>query len=206
MIERLAIIGASGHGKVITDIAIACGVSNIIFYDDRWQELGQHYGCSVIGSVADAFSHAATRYDAAIVAIGNAKIRSKIQKQLQKVAPALIHPSAVVSPSAQLGQGTVVMPNAVVNADTVIGDGVIINTGAVVEHDSKIGDYSHICPNAALAGGVTVGAQSWIGIGSSVIQLITIGNDVTVGAGSVIIRDIPNGHTVVGNPAKLLKR
>lgn len=206
MIKRLAIIGASGHGKVIADIAIACGIRDIVFYDDRWQELGQHYGCAVIGSVDNAFAHAGTHYDAAIAAIGNAKIRSTIQKQLQKVAPALIHPSAVVSPSAQLGQGTVVMPNVVVNADTVIGDGVIINTGAVVEHDCKIGDYSHICPNAALAGGITVGPYSWIGIGSSVIQLVSIGTSVTVGAGSVVIRDIRDGYTVVGNPTKLLKR
>ena len=206
MIERLAIIGASGHGKVIADIAIACGISDIVFYDDRWQEIGEHYGCSVVGSADDGIAAGATEYDAAVVAIGNAKTRFKIQSQLQKLAPALIHPSAVVSPTATIGQGTVVMPNAVVNAQTVIGDGVIINSSAVVEHDCKIGDYSHICPNAALAGGVTVGAQSWIGIGSSVIQLITIGNDVTVGAGSVIIRDIPNGYTVVGNPAKSLKR
>ncbi len=206
MTERLGIIGASGHGKVVADIARACGVSDIVFYDDRWQELGQHYGCSVIGTVSDAFAQAAVQYDEAIVAIGNVKVRSTIQKQMQKAAPALIHPSAVVSPSAQLGQGTVVMPNAVVNADTIIGDGVIINTGALVEHDCKIGDYSHICPNASVAGGVSVGVQSWIGIGSSVIQLITVGSDVTVGAGSVVIRDIPDRQTVVGNPAKLLKR
>jgi len=206
MIERLAIIGASGHGKVIADIARACDISDIVFYDDRWQELGQHYGCSVIGSVDDAFAHAVTQYDAAIVAIGNAKIRSTIQKKLQNVATTLIHPSALVSPTVQLGQGTVVMPNAVVNADTIIGDGVIINTGALIEHDCKVGDYSHICPNASVAGGVSVGVQSWIGIGSSVIQLITVGSDVTVGAGSVVIRDIPDRQTVVGNPAKLLKR
>ncbi len=206
MIKRLAIIGASGHGKVIADIALACGYSDILFYDDRWQEHGEHYGCSVVGSVDDAIAAGATEYDAAVVAIGNAQIRDTIQKQLHKVAPVLIHPSAVVSSTAQIGEGSVVMPNAIVNADTLIGDGVIVNSGAVVEHDCKIGDYSHICPNAALAGGVTVGAHSWVGIGSSVIQLVTIGSKVTVGAGSVVIRDIPDGHTVAGNPAKLLKR
>ncbi|WP_411360667.1 acetyltransferase [Pseudidiomarina sp. YC-516-91] len=206
MINRLAIIGASGHGKVIADIAIACGIRDIVFYDDRWQELGEHYGCSVVGSLDDAIAAGATEYDAAVVAIGNARTRSTIQSQLQRLAPALIHPSAVISSTATTGQGSVVMPNAVINADTVIGDGVIINSGAVVEHDCTIGDYSHICPNAALAGSVTVGAHSWVGIGSSVIQLVTIGAHVTVGAGSVVIRDIPDGHTVAGNPAKLLKR
>jgi len=206
VIKRLAIIGASGHGKVVADIARACGISKIVFYDDRWQELDEHYGCPVVGSVNDAIAHRATKYDAAVVAIGNANTRSTIQSQLQKVAPALIHPSAVFSTTATIGQGSLVMPNAVVNADTVIGHGVIINSGSVVEHDCIVGHYSHICPNAALAGGVTVGSHSWIGIGSSVIQLVSIGADVTVGAGSVVTRDIPDGHTVVGNPAKLLKR
>lgn len=206
MMKRLAIIGASGHGKVIADIARANGITEIVFYDDRWQEIGSHYGYQVIGSVEDAAVDEATRYDAAIVAIGNAQTRAVIQKQLKSVAPALIHPSAVVSSTARLGQGSAVMPNAVVNADTVIGDGVIINSGAVIEHDCTVGDYSHICPNSSLAGGVAVGSLSWVGIGSAVIQGVSIGHHVTVGAGSVIIRDIADNKTVVGNPARILKR
>lgn len=206
MIKRLAIVGASGHGQVIADIAIACGVKEIVFYDDRWQELREHYGYSVLGNVNDAIADATTKYDSAVVAIGNAKIRAAIQSQLPSVAPALVHPTSVISASARVGSGTVVMPNTVVNAHTVIGDGVIINSGAVVEHDCKVGDYSHICPNTSVAGSVTIGTHSWIGIGSAIIQLLTIGNNVTVGAGSVVIRNVPDGQTVVGNPAKLIKR
>jgi sugar O-acyltransferase (sialic acid O-acetyltransferase NeuD family) len=206
MIKCLAIIGASGHGKVIADVARAGGIKNIIFFDDRWGEIAEHYGCPVVGNVANALSSPMAKYDAAIVAIGNSKTRALIQSQLQTFSPALIHPTASVSRTATIGQGSVIMPKAVVNADTVIGDGVIVNSGAVVEHDCKLADYSHICPNTAIAGGVTVGLRSWIGIGASVIQGITIGADVTVGAGSVIIRDIPDGHTVAGNPAKVLKR
>lgn len=206
MIKRLAIIGASGHGKVIADIAKANGITDIIFYDDRWQSLKEHYGYSVVGSVEDALSNKTTEFDTAVVAIGNAKTRASIQERLSRVTPALIHPSAIVSATAQLGVGTVVMANAVINSDTVIGDGVIINSSAVIEHDCRIGDFSHVCPNTALAGSVTVGGKSWIGIGSSVIQCVAIGSGVTVGAGSVVIQDIPDDQTVVGNPAKLLKR
>lgn len=78
----------------------------------------------MIGAVDDAFVDAATHHDAAIVEIGNGKIRSTIQRQLQKVAPALIHSFVVASPSARLGHGTVITSNAVVSADTVIGDGL----------------------------------------------------------------------------------
>jgi len=201
----LALFGASGHGKVIADIARAKGYTSIVFYDDRWQEINSLYGIPVIGDVL-AGINAANTYDAAYVSIGNSETRARIQNQLQKVGPSLIHPTAVVSPSVSIGDGTVVMPNAVINADTKIGVGVIVNSCAVIEHDCTIGDYSHVCPNAALAGGVSVGQHSWIGIGSSVIQLCSIGSNSTVGAGAIVINNIADNETVVGNPAKPLKR
>lgn len=206
MIKRLAIIGASGHGKVIVDIAASMGIADISFYDDRWMEIGELCGIPVVGSVSDAKSDCGIKYDVAIVAIGNAETRALIQKEIKFIAPALIHLSAVVSPSAQIGNGTVIMPNTTINAGSVIGEGAIINSGAVIEHDCKIGNYSHISPNTALAGGVSVGSHSWLGIGSSIIQLVNVGDNVIVGAGSVVIRDVADNQTVVGIPANPLKR
>ncbi|RUO37294.1 acetyltransferase [Aliidiomarina shirensis] len=203
--KRLAILGASGHGKVVADIAKANGISDIVCFDDRWQEIKTLGEYPVVGDVAGAITgKSAFDFDAAIVTIGNPSIRAKIQNQLACIAPPLVHPSAVVSSTATLGRGTVVMANAVINADSKIGDGVIINTGAVVEHDCVIGDFSHVCPNAAIAGGVIIGRGSWVGIGSSIIQLIQIGENVTIGAGSVVIRNISDDQRVAGNPAKPL--
>lgn len=205
MTKRLALIGASGHGKAIADIAKANGYEAIVFYDDRWQEIRELYGYPVVGDVAQALVDKDC-FDAVYIAIGNSKTRGWIQQHQPKIGPALIHPSAVVSQSATLDSGTVVMPNAVINADTQIGRGVIINSGAIVEHDCIIGDFSHICPNVSIAGGVSVGEKSWVGIGSTIIQLCKIGSNVVVGAGAVVIEDIEDNQTVVGNPAKSLKR
>ncbi|WP_417446721.1 acetyltransferase [Kangiella sp.] len=202
---KLAIIGASGHGKVVADVALANDIKDIIFYDDRWPELKQSYGFPVVGDTKAAL-HSSESYDFVIVAIGSASVREDLQGKLHKVSPALIHPTAVISKAAVIGKGSVVMPGAIVNADAIIGEGVIINSGAIVEHDCIVGNYSHICPSASLAGGVIIGDFSWVGIGSSVIQQTKIGDYVTVGAGAIVLKDIPDRQTVVGVPAKQLEK
>lgn len=199
--KRLAIIGASGHGKVVADIALAAGFESISFYDDKASDvksLGQFH---VVGTTNDAIRNSEL-YDDVIVAIGNAQARENIQKQLVKISSAIVHPAAVIGSNVQLGAGTVVMPGAIINSDVQIGSGVIVNSGAVIEHDCCIGDFAHICPNVAIAGGVTVGEHSWIGIGASVIQSIVIGDHVTVGAGAVVVSKVADNQTVIGIPAR----
>lgn len=203
---KCAILGASGHGKVIAEIAELNGFKNIFFFDDRFPELTRLAHWSVKGSTADllALVH---KFDLVVVAIGhNATRLQKLQLLQQtgaKLEP-LIHPSATVSGYAQLGEGSVVMANAVINAFSVVGVGGIINTSATVDHDCVLADGVHISPGANLAGGVCVGEQSWIGIGAQIKQLIRIGNKVIVGAGATVIRDIPDFQTVVGSPAVVI--
>lgn len=201
--KSIAIIGASGHGKVVADIALANGFELIEFYDDKWPEvtnIGIHL---VKGRVSDVLNREFD-YDHIVVAIGNSNVRGLIQNNLSKKSPALVHPMAFVGSDVKIGSGTVVMPGAIINSSTTIGRGVIINSGAVVEHDCFVGDFSHISPNSALAGGVSVGQFSWVGIGASVIEMVRIGSYVTVGAGSVVTRDIKDKLTVVGSPATVL--
>ena len=199
--KRLAMIGASGHGKVVADIALALGFGSITFYDDKASDIKSLGQFNIVGTTDDAIRNSKP-YDDAIVAIGNAQAREKIQQQLVKISAAIVHPAAVIGSNVELGVGTVVMPGAIINADVQIGAGVIVNSGAVIEHDCCIGDFAHICPNAAIAGGVTVGKHSWIGIGASVVQSIVIGDHVTVGAGAVVVRKVADNQTVIGTPAK----
>lgn len=199
--KRIAIIGASGHGKVIADIAKATGYSDVEFFDDAWPNTQQLDDYLVVGNTQSLYQQV-DKYDAVIVAIGNASIRRKIQQTISKQSPPLIHPAAIIGNNVAIGYGSVVMPGVIINAGTTIGKSSIINSGAIVEHDCVIGDYSHICPGTAIAGGCAIGDNTWVGIGSSVIQLIKIGDNVMVGAGSVVIRDIESGDKVAGNPAK----
>lgn len=199
--KQLLIIGASSHGKVVADIARLNDYERVLFFDDNvlLKKCGTD---SVVGISSDVDD-----YDGdVIIAIGNAKIREKIQNSMPKRNfPVLIHPNAVVADSASIGAGTVVMAGAIINPFATIGEGCIINTCASVDHDCNIGSYVHISVGSHIAGTANVGNRTWIGIGASVSNNLNICNDCMIGAGAVVIRDIDEKGTYVGVPSRKVK-
>lgn len=197
------LFGASGHGKVVKDILNANGVKVEAFVDDNLQ-VNECAGRKVL--------HDAKGLSPIIVSIGVNRIRKIVVERLLADAKACgndlefataIHPSAIISPTAKIGEGTVVMAGAVINADAVIGKHCIVNTGATVDHDCVIEDYCHIAPGANVSGGTHIGEGTWIGVGACVIQCIKIGKDCMIGAGSVVVKDIPDDVTAYGNPCRV---
>lgn len=206
--KTLAVLGASGHGKVVADTALACGFTQVLFFDDAWPQRVANGGWSVEADSRTLLAEAG-RFDGVLVAIGNCAVRLARQRELEAAGATLatlVHPRAWVSPGARLGAGTVVMAGAVVNVDAVLGDACIVNTGATVDHDCVLADGVHVSPGAHLAGNVAVGACSWLGIGCVVRQNIRIGTHVMAGAGAVLVADIADGLTVAGNPARPLSQ
>ena len=199
------LFGASGHGKVIKEILNANGVEVEAFIDDNLQ-VNECAGCMVL--------HEYTGLSPIIVSIGVNRIRKIVVEKLIANAKAnndplefktAIHPSAVVSPSAKIGEGTVVMAGAVINADAVIGKHCIINTGATVDHECVIGDYCHIAPGVNISGATRISEGTWVGVGTSVIQCLNIGQNCMIGAGSVVVKDIPDNVVAYGNPCKVIR-
>ncbi|GHA30385.1 acetyltransferase [Salinimicrobium marinum] len=193
--------GASGHTKVIIDIVKSKNGQIDYVFDDN-PEIKSILGYEVVNYPTEEMLKSKLN----VIGIGNNRIRKKVADSLKGgVHPYISHLSAVISASAEIGDGTVIMANATINSEAQVGKHCIINTGAVVEHEVILEDYVHISPNASIAGDVQIGEGSHIGIGSSVIQGLTIGKWVTVGAGAVIIEDIPDYVTVVGNPGRIIK-
>lgn len=195
--KTIMVYGASGHGKVVADIARLNGYENIIFVDDGDNEfisfedfLQQNFKIPI------AFG------------VGNNQIRAKLyQKCMDKQLEikTLVHPNAVISNSVIIAEGTVIMAGAVINTDTIIGKCSIVNTSSVIEHDNNIGDFVHISPHVACAGDVGIGDYSHVGIGSCIIQSINIGSNSIIGAGSVVVRNIDDQTLAYGNPCKAIK-
>ena len=199
--NKLIIIGASGQGKVIADIAELCGYCDIFFFDDNPQVkfCGKY---EVVGCCKDAPDYKDADF---FVAIGNAAIRRRIQIELInsgfKVV-SLIHPSAVISKSVTIGVGTAVMAGAVINPDAVIGQGCIVNTCSSVDHDCVVGDFSHVSVGAHVAGTARIGENTWIGAGAVVSNNIDITDNCMIGAGAVVVKNLTDPATYIGVPAK----
>lgn len=196
--NRLIIIGASGHGKVVADIAELNGYKDIVFLDDD-ETLKECAGYPVIGKSTEAPE------GDVFVAVGNATIRKRLTRLYKKrKLPVLIHPSSVIANDVTIGAGSVVMAGTVINPGTIIGKGCIINTSSSVDHDCVIGDYTHISVGAHLCGTVHVGEGTWIGAGATISNNVNICEGCTIGAGAVAVKDISSSGIYVGVPAKIM--
>lgn len=203
MKDRLIIIGASGHGKVVADIAIKMNKWQSISFLDDDSSISTCMGIPIIGKTYDSYSYK----DEAdfFVAVGNNETRERLQEKLIEQGlslVSLIHPSAVIGTDVEIAIGTVVMAGVVINSSCRIGKGCIINTSSSLDHDSVIEDYVHISPGANLAGTVKIGKGSWLGIGSIISNNLNICSGCKVGAGAVVVKDITAPGTYVGVPVR----
>lgn len=197
---KLTIIGASGHGRVVADVARLNGYDEIEFLDDDVSRIS----CGK-WPVSGAVNKAAKVENDLFVAIGSADVRERIMEHFkEKHFPVLIHPAATVAEDVEIGWGSVVMAGAVINSAAKIGKGCIINTLSSVDHDCVIGNYTHISVGAHLGGTVVVGNKTWISIGANVINNVSICDDCTIGAGAAVIRNIGKPGTYVGIPARMI--
>lgn len=165
MKQQILIVGAGGHGRSVAESVQAGGVYEVAgFLDDAYPNTTSVWEYPVLGTTAD-LAVIAPRFGAAIVAIGNNRVREELHGRLAQegiVLATVIHPKAIVSPRAVVGHGTAIMAGAVVGTEAFLGEGVIVNCGATVDHHCKVGDYSHLGVNACMAGGSILERGAWM--------------------------------------------
>jgi sugar O-acyltransferase (sialic acid O-acetyltransferase NeuD family) len=140
-----------------------------------------------------------------VIAINSSSIRKMIGDYMDSIhaKPAtIIHKTASISASAQVGPGCVLGPGAVITSNAVLGKHVHMNTHSSVNQGSTIGDYGTLSPGARVCGDVWTGECVQFGANSTVINMKNIGNNVILGAGAVVVSDIPDNVIAKGVPAK----
>ena len=154
--KKILILGAGGFGQMVKETALAMGYEQVAFLDDAAK------GPDVIGMCCDyVLKH--REYPVAVAAFGNNKTRlhwtDKLLEEGYQV-PAIIHPSAVISPSAVLGAGCFVMQRAIVNTHAKIERAGLLNSGAVVDHDSVVCAGAHIGLNSVVKAHCTIASAA----------------------------------------------
>ncbi|MFQ5527087.1 MAG: acetyltransferase [Thermoanaerobaculia bacterium] len=204
MSERILVLGAGGHAKVVIGALQDAGRPPYKVLDDDQAKWGGRILGVPIGGPVGTFSD--ERPDLAVAAFGGNRLRAEMVAGAADLAwTSAIHPAAYVHPSAEIGPGTVICAGAVVQPEAKVGAHVIVNTGASVDHDCELGEFVHVAPGARLAGNVTVGAGTLVGIGAVVVPGVMIGEWSKLGAGAAVTGDLPANCVALGVPARLLE-
>ncbi len=204
------VIGGGGHAKVLVSTLLLKN-RKVLGFVDLKRAMSPLLGIAYLGDDSAVFLH---RPDQVRLVNGVGSVESPESRrvvyekfrQKQYIFETVIHPSAVIAPDVQIEDAAQVMAGCVVQPGSRLGANVIINTGARVDHDCSIGAHAHIAPGVTLSGGVKIGQGAHVGTGASIIQGIMIGADSIVGAGAVVVEDVPPGITVVGVPARPVRR
>lgn len=214
-IKRFILWGSAGHAKVLAENILLIGGRVEALFDNN-EVLTSLPGVPVfigqegfLGWIKNQNIQVEKNKIYGLAAIGGSrgKDRLKIQSLFLKygvMIPVLIHPSAVISPSAHLGLGTQVMALSNIASESKLGIACIVNHRATIDHECKIGDGVHIGPGATLCGCVSVEDNVFIGAGAIILPNILIGKNSVIGAGTVVTKNISPGSTLVGNPARLI--
>jgi sugar O-acyltransferase (sialic acid O-acetyltransferase NeuD family) len=196
------VYGAGSHGKVIAEAAKLQNRRVAAFVDDAPGKQGKTiHGLPIIES------HRMPPRSSVIVGIGLNTARRQVMEDLISkgcTIVTVIHPSAMISPTATIAEGTFVGPLAVVHSDARVGRGCIVNSAAVIEHDCILEDWVHVSPGGTLGGEVAVGEFTHIGLNATILPRIRIGKRSMIGAGTVVLASLDNEITAVGVPARIV--
>ncbi|WP_322933477.1 NeuD/PglB/VioB family sugar acetyltransferase [Bacteroides sp. CG01] len=211
MNREIYVLGVGHNTSVYLDLVEACGytIKGLYHYnDERVGELD--HGYPILGSFDDLFSLNSLEGMNFALSQGDNKIRANIfEKIIEKKGnvPTLIHPSAIVSKYAQVGNGVIIHANSVISPDVVIGDDSVISSNDLITHGSKIRTHCFVASNVVLGANVDMHDFAFIGSGAVVIsgKVSSIGRRALIGAGAVVTKNVGANECVAGNPAKFIK-
>jgi UDP-perosamine 4-acetyltransferase len=203
--NRILILGAGGHARVVASLLVSRGWDVEGVLDHTSDHLGEAVGSSaIVGTIEDLPRWRDNGSSHVALAIGDNSRRAELfhwVRTLEFAVPLVVHPKAIVEPSAELAQGSLICAGAVVAAEASIGANALINTGAIVDHECRIGDHAHIGPGAVVAGRSVIETGVFVGAGATVRDGVVVGSRTLIGAGAAVVSDLAAGVVAYGVPA-----
>jgi len=187
--ENIILIGYGGHAKSVADCIERQKHYKIIGYTDFKKHESMYEYLGTDDMLRDYYMQGITNAAVCVGFLGKGCIREKIYENLKSIGytlPVIKDPSAIISSSALIGEGSFIGKHCVINAEARIGKMVIINSVALIEHECKVDDFSHVAGSAVLCGQVTIGKAAFIGANATIIQGKKIFPHQIVPAGAVI--------------------
>lgn len=211
--EKIVVVGSSGHAKVIIDVIEKEQKYEIAGLIDSFEKvLKEILGYKVLGKEDDLPHLIKThRIDGGIIAIGDNFIRSIMADKILRVVPEFnfittIHPNACIGKNVSISDGTAIMAGAILNPNCSVGKFCYLNTHSSIDHDTIMGDYSALEPHASTGGNVSIGDFTAICMGATVIQKVKIGEHCVIGAGATVLKNIDSYTLAYGTPAKIIRQ
>jgi len=205
--DKLVIVGAGGHAKNVTSVAVSCGFSLIAYLDDS------SYANTLMGKPVISLEECINEFPNVnyVFAIGDNFLRqekyNKLKSNLTKIKiPTLKDPLAKISLNCNIGIGSILMPGAVIGSNSDLGEMSLMGTNSFLSHDSSLGDFASIAPGVVTGGNVTIGKRSAVMIGSSISHKICIGKDTIIGGSSFVNKNFSDNLLVFGVPAKIIRK
>lgn len=210
--EKIHILGVGNNTAVYIDLVEACGyeVSGLYHYEPS--RIGQlYFGHRICGTHHDIVSSITDESTLFAISIGDNKIRQEIAQQIRSRRgrlPTLIHPSATVSPYANLEESVVVHAGAVVQAGVTIAMDTVISFRAGITHTTTIHRGCYVAGGATVGAYITIEDLAFIGLGATLVsgKVARIGKCAIVGAGSTVLENVDDHEIVAGMPARPINR
>lgn len=208
--ERIILVAAGGHGRVVLDSLLASGVEVAGIVDPGLVRGSSVFGVPVLGSddELDRSDPSTLQLANGIGAVpGQFRRRDAFEGWSRKGFRfvSIVHPDAIIGQNSEYSEGCQIMAGAVLQCGVRIGRNTVINTRASVDHDCHLGHHVFIGPGTTICGDVRVGDEAFIGAGAVLLPGVEVGASAVVGAGAVVTRDVPAGVMVAGNPAAVRK-
>jgi sugar O-acyltransferase (sialic acid O-acetyltransferase NeuD family) len=201
----LLVVGAGGFGREVAAYALDAGFTLAGFLHDVQAYPGSldgvHLPAEVVGAIE---GYQPRETEALAIGLGDVAPRRSVADGLIARGARLatvIHPTAWVAPSADIGAGAVIGPFAFVGPDARVGELSVLNAYASVGHDAVVGRCCVLSPYAAVTGRGVLEDEVLLATQATVTPRLRVGTGSAVSAGSIVFEDVPAHALARGNPA-----